>query len=626
MAESQGVGQPIRLNSSSPPRTSGWLAASCLLLVAVTAVAWILAAGLVAANDLPWGERCWLGLLCFVTLALGAGGLLALAALSHWLWSRFTPPRCQRPPPWVQVAAVLAAVMVPAIVGWGTGGALPFALLVALAGLAWLCCGALLRRARLLDWRPLVAVTVSLMVLWGVVARVSSSSAEARRQGEEELFHQVTAGLRVNGQRLLVIGLDGFSWQFFSAMRQRGELPNLSRLAGLGVAGPLGSLRPTESARLWTTVASGETAERHGVASFFSYVLPGIGKPLIARWPNGSGLPRLLDLAVSRGWARREPVSSYNCSSPRFWEIVEAAGGRAAVLGWWATWPAHAARGVVVSDTFYYHYGGRDKPPRLGLEGAGGAVYPSTLKVELEGLRRSPHSVGEAEIERFFARPMERLEELRNSSWLPTVDDQFLYLFSMDRTYADLAQHLLRRQPDLDLMVVYLRGVDTLSHLALEFGTPLDPASPGSAADLVRAYYVFTDQLVGELVAAAGAGRGVLVLSDHGFARDDVGRWGHDDAPPGVLLAAGSGLASGRRITEVDLYDIFPTVLRFFGLPRVAGQSGESLAIYGAELASPPPPLPSYGRPPRAAPADLAVGEKAREEEVERLRSLGYGG
>jgi len=613
----------MRSTSSSPSRATEWAAASCLLLVAVIAGAWILAAGLVGANDLGWGERCWLGVLILVALAPVGGCLLVLAVLASGL--RRYLLSSPRTPPWAEVAAVLVGIAVPVMVGWATSGGLPIALLGTLAGLAWLLCAALLRKARPLNWRPLAAVAVVLMLLWGGVGRLFSSRAEGRRLGDEELFDQVTEGLRVNGRRLLVIGLDGFSWQFFAAMSQRGELPHLSRLAAAGALGPLGSLRPTESARLWTTVASGETARRHGVESFFSYVLPGIERPLIARWPNGTGWPRLLDLAVRRGWARREPVSAYNCRAARWWEIVEAAGGRAAVLGWWATWPAHTARGVVVSDTFYYHYGGSGKPPELGQMGARGTVYPPTLQAELESLRRSPRSVSAAEIQRFFASSAERLEAMRNSSWRPTVEDQFLYLYSMDRTFADLARQLLEQQPDLDLMAVYLRGIDTLSHIALADGTPLDPAAPGSAADLVRAYYSFTDQLVGELVAAAGDGRGVLLLSDHGFASDDAGRWNHDDAPPGVLLAAGPGFASGWRRNTADLYDIFPTVLRYFGLPAVAEQIGESLDIFGAEWAS-PPPLPGYGRPRRPAPADLAVGEKARAEEVERLRALGYRG
>ena len=65
--------------------------------------------------------------------------------------------------------------------------------------------------------------------------------------------------------KLLLIGIDGATWGIIEPMIARGELPNIARVVDEGSAGTLWSINPMYSPRLFTTIATGRTADEHGV-------------------------------------------------------------------------------------------------------------------------------------------------------------------------------------------------------------------------------------------------------------------------------------------------------------------------------------------------------------------------
>jgi predicted AlkP superfamily phosphohydrolase/phosphomutase len=71
------------------------------------------------------------------------------------------------------------------------------------------------------------------------------------------------------GLRVVILGIDGATWDVMRPMIERGELPNISALMERGAHGPLRSLEPTLSNRVWTSAATGVVPERHGVTDFF---------------------------------------------------------------------------------------------------------------------------------------------------------------------------------------------------------------------------------------------------------------------------------------------------------------------------------------------------------------------
>ncbi|WP_227356792.1 alkaline phosphatase family protein [Haladaptatus salinisoli] len=74
-----------------------------------------------------------------------------------------------------------------------------------------------------------------------------------------------------NGLRALVIGLDGACLPVLEPLFEAGALPNLERLVGEGVAGPLESQVPPWTPSAWPSMYTGVNPGKHGVFSFLDY-------------------------------------------------------------------------------------------------------------------------------------------------------------------------------------------------------------------------------------------------------------------------------------------------------------------------------------------------------------------
>ena len=65
--------------------------------------------------------------------------------------------------------------------------------------------------------------------------------------------------------RILLLGWDAADWQVLMPLVEQGLMPSLAGLMARGAWGHLASLQPMISPMLWTTIATGMTADRHGV-------------------------------------------------------------------------------------------------------------------------------------------------------------------------------------------------------------------------------------------------------------------------------------------------------------------------------------------------------------------------
>ena len=150
---------------------------------------------------------------------------------------------------------------------------------------------------------------------------------------------------------LLVVGIDGAEWRVVRYMWQRGELPNLRRLAGRGSTAALRTAY-NASPVIWTTIATGVTPAEHGITDF---VVPG---------PHGD-----------------VPITSTVRRVPALWTMLTQAHRRVADLGWWGTWPAEDVNGVVVTDRALLDLEARVSP----------AAYLPKLAKDIEWARTRPY-------------------------------------------------------------------------------------------------------------------------------------------------------------------------------------------------------------------------------------------
>ena len=69
-------------------------------------------------------------------------------------------------------------------------------------------------------------------------------------------------------KRVLLIGWDAADWKVMSPLLDAGKMPALASLVDHGVMGNLATLEPPFSPMLWTSIATGHTADRHGIHHF----------------------------------------------------------------------------------------------------------------------------------------------------------------------------------------------------------------------------------------------------------------------------------------------------------------------------------------------------------------------
>ncbi len=112
--------------------------------------------------------------------------------------------------------------------------------------------------------------------------------------------------------RVVLVGLDAADWLVVDPLVASGRLPTFARLKAVGRTGILLATPPLVSPLIWTTIATGEWPDDHGILGF------------------------MVDLPD----CTQGPVGSSQRLVPALWALPAAAGRRVGVIGWWATWPA----------------------------------------------------------------------------------------------------------------------------------------------------------------------------------------------------------------------------------------------------------------------------------------------
>jgi hypothetical protein len=266
-----------------------------------------------------------------VGLALALGGLLYLA-----LWWR--SHAMQAP---LAFQALVALLGVGGSVVLGRFGSLAAVAVLAAGGLAARLPEASLTRRRLL---PLLAAA-ALLFGTGVAAASYFSGREGRAAPD---FAVVPTGVRV-----VLLGIDGLDAGMSDKLAAQGEMPRLSALRARSARGRLRVEPEQVPAIVWTTLATGRGPEAHGIQSMGARRLAGMRTPMALgdEGPFARAMGRATDLFRL---TRSQPPSSVLRSAKALWNVASEKGLRVGVVNWWATWPADAVNGFVVTDRAFF--------------------------------------------------------------------------------------------------------------------------------------------------------------------------------------------------------------------------------------------------------------------------------
>ena len=396
-------------------------------------------------------------------------------------------------------------------------------------------------------------------------------------------------------RKLLVIGIDSADWRLLEPMLDEGRLPNLKAFMAQSSHGRMKTFFPLEkSPLLWASILTGVRPEVHGVDNFV----------------KGSS---------------QKPVTGSAWYAPALWDMIGAVGMSTAVAGMWTTYPARPIDGVMVSD--YLPYGrGRDRP-------LANLVYPDSLTDKVVALRVDPDSLTADMLLRFL-----------NTEDLAAVEEKYPRDMAKlrDILAADLGylavSRMLARARDFDLFFYYLRGPDMISHHFYQYLKPeklhgrLDPEEIAVFKDVVKRYYDWSDEVMGEVLSWFPPDRQTVVLSDHGFygprSSGEKGTLEHSEW--GIFLVRSPLYEAGRQFGHLELLDICPTFLALMGMPPAKDMPGKILTDGATKMGLKRlkkiegQRVDSYlGLRPAVGPEgerDEGVDEEIRKQ----LRSLGY--
>jgi predicted AlkP superfamily phosphohydrolase/phosphomutase len=416
-----------------------------------------------------------------------------------------------------------------------------------------------IRRAAVLVWGASVLAAVSLTAAVGCGEETAPDGPRARQM----------AG------RTIVLGVDGLDHRMLDEQVAAGVLPNFARFYDEGSVGTIDIVPtglPPTSPRVWTTFVTGQEPAVHGVVNFV--------------YPDDAGTRRLF--------------SSDRRRSPAVWEMASSLGRTVGVVNWWATYPAEAVDGFVISDR-YNHIWSERMAKFFGGEAdrtLEHAVFPPELTQILAGVEQSG---------RYWALVPETAEPI-------------------DRDVLALAEAALEKYP-VELLLLYTRSLDELSHVHWKTHE-VRPGEEAPEEDLIADYLRRFDSILGDLLARSGPEDRFMVLSDHGFERNPAegpsGIHKSESTAIGVLLLRGPGIRRGHRLGRVSALDVLPTMLELAGLPAGDDMPGKVVtAAFDAGHGEVLPRIAAYERKLSAAGATATDVDDAI---IDRLKALGYMG
>lgn len=401
------------------------------------------------------------------------------------------------------------------------------------------------------------------------------------------------------GKKILLIGWDAADWQMIDPLMQSGQMPALAQLIQSGVRGNLATLQPVLSPMLWTSIATGKRADKHGICGFT--------EPLL----DGSGIG---------------PVRSTSRTCKAIWNILSQSGLRSNVVGWFASDPAEPIKGVMVTDQFL-------RPPLKGGGRAGAnGVHPARYADVAAALRVRVPDLTAGDLVPFIP----HLSEINLKE-----DDRPMKLalrLARAATVQAVATALIQSEP-WNFMGVYYDAIDQFGHEFMAYHPPrMDGVSERDFElykDVMRGCYRFHDMMLHVLLQYVDDDTTVILISDHGYESGrrrpaiDAGKQDPEGChrPFGIVCLKGPDVKKNERLYGASVLDVVPTILAVMGLPMGSDMDGRPwLEVFEKPLK--PERIFSWegiGDGEAGLHTVLAVQEPAEASQaVQQLVELGY--
>ncbi|HYN36550.1 MAG TPA: alkaline phosphatase family protein [Actinomycetota bacterium] len=271
--------------------------------------------------------------------------------------------------------------------------------------------------------------------------------------------------------RVLMLGIDGATFNVLEPAFEAGHMPNLKRLLDRGASGVLTSTVPPYTPPGWTSIFTGVNPGKHGI---FGFTLGNVQR--------NDGLVRL-----------------DRVKAPAIWNAVNAQGGRIGVFNVPMTYPPPVVDGFSVSGMLTPEGGGLTPD---------GFTYPDALAQVIS------EKIPDYEID---------IEVNYDQDWQNTdIEERLSRNYTRKRAALEL---LLQQHEDIRVLFPVLEAPDRVMHVHYKY---IDPRQehynrPEAAPIRERVWGFFDemDEMIGDYVSWAGEDGFIVTMSDHGFGPKD---------------------------------------------------------------------------------------------------------
>jgi predicted AlkP superfamily phosphohydrolase/phosphomutase len=268
-------------------------------------------------------------------------------------------------------------------------------------------------------------------------------------------------------KKVIVIGLDGATFDLIGPWASEGKLPAFSQLMSEGVSGELESVPNQRSAAAWTSFMTGKNPGKHGIYEFYEY------------------LPSSYNIRF---------INSRQRYGESLWRILSQFDKKVGVVNVPMTYPAERVNGFMIA--------GLDSPSVKSE----GFTYPAMLYDTLH------QKVGDYILEPGLTGAIVAGKVEEAIDLIKTELDQKI------RT----SRYLMANQA-WDFFMVVFRSLDAVQHCFWKY---MDPMHPGFQLTESRLYgdtilntYQIIDGFLKELTASLDGDTTLVIMSDHGFGQ-----------------------------------------------------------------------------------------------------------
>lgn len=263
--------------------------------------------------------------------------------------------------------------------------------------------------------------------------------------------------------KILVVGLDGATWDVLGPLMAEGRMPRLAAAIAGGASGPLRSTSPAITPAAWTTFLTGLEPGEHGIIDFESYD----SRTGELRFNTSRRLPGVRDI----------------------WDILGGKGLKVGSINVPLTFPAKPVSGFLISG---FETPGPDSD----------FVYPRDLKHEI--LSQWPDPTLRAHWKSSLLNPGRAFRE--------NLD----YVCRSFHQGAEMTERLGEKF-GWDVLMVVLKLVDNLEHKTWKYLDPRWPDRSPARREACRRCFEELDLVIGRFLDYAAAHRAaVMMVSDHG--------------------------------------------------------------------------------------------------------------